>query len=138
MAEGPVLTSRAWERQARLAFVSYLPEDDYISEFTVTANADGLTAIAPVTTTTGDGYGLPSFIQELADDFRGWEGIRSWRSLEDQLRVEAAWRDGGLVTLQFHMTPSVCDMWTVTMNFTLEAGEELRRLGEDLAAFLKG
>lgn len=58
--------------------------------------------------------------------------------LRTNLRVEAAWRDGGLVTLQLHMTPSVCDMWTVTMNFTLEAGEELRRLGEDLAAFLKG
>lgn len=138
MAEGPVITSRAGERQARLAFASYLPEDGYISEFTVTANADGLTATARVITPSGDGYGLPGFIRKLADDFREWEGVRSWRSLEDQLRVEATWRDGGHVSLRFHMTPSVYDNWTVSMNFTLEAGEELCRLGEDLASFMQG
>jgi hypothetical protein len=52
-----VLTSRAWERQARLAFASYRPEDAYISEFTVSVDADGLTATAPVITTP-EGYGL--------------------------------------------------------------------------------
>lgn len=133
-----MLTSRASERQARLAFTSYLPGDGYISEFTVTANAEGLTATAPVLTTPGDGYGLPGFMKQLADDFRGWEGIRSWRSLEDQLRVEAAWHDGGHVSLLFHMTPSVYDKWAVTVEFTLEAGEELCRLGEDLASFMQG
>ena len=134
MTEGPVLTSRAWERQARLAFATYLPGDGYISEYTVKVNADGLTASAPVIT-TADGYGLPGFIQQLADDFRGWEGTRSWRSLEDQLRIDASWKHGGHVALLFHLTPSVEDKWTLAVEFTLEAGEELRSLGEELAAF---
>lgn len=135
MTEGPVLTSRAWERQARLAFASYQPGDEYVSEFTVTVNADGLTASAPVISTL-DGYGLPSFMRELADDFRGWDGTRSWRSLEDQLRVEATWQDGGHVALLFHLTPSVYDKWTLSVEFTLEGGEELQTFSKDLAAFL--
>lgn len=130
-----MLTSRTWERQARLAFASYLPGDAYIGEFTVTVSADGLTASAPVITTP-EGYGLPGFMQELADDFRGWDGTRLWRSLENQLRVEATWQDGGHVALLFHLTPSVYDKWTLSVEFTLEAGEELRTFGEDLDAFM--
>jgi uncharacterized protein DUF6228 len=75
-------------------------------------------------------------MQELADDFRGWDGTRSWRSLEDQLRIEATWQSGGHVRLLFHLTPSVDDKWTVSVAFTLEAGEELRTLSKDLAALM--
>lgn len=78
----------------------------------------------------------PTFIQQLVDDFRGWEGTRSWRSLEDQLRIDATWTGGGHVELSFRLTPSVQDKWAVNVRFTLEAGEELRSLRDGLAAFM--
>lgn len=135
MRQGPVLRSPPGERQARLAFTSFLPGDGYINEYTVTVNADGLVATASVISTP-DGHGLPDFIQQLSDDFRGWAGTRSWRSLESQLQVDATWHTGGHVALQFHLTPSVYDKWTVGVEFTPEAGEELQTLGRELAAFM--
>lgn len=133
-ADGPVLTSRSWERQVELAFTSYQPTDDYVGEYVVRVTADGLSALVPVITSVG-GDNLPGFIDGLCEAFRGWEGSQHWRSLEDQLRIEATWADGGHVRLRFRARPSVYDLWAVAACVTLEAGEEMRRLGADLRAF---
>ena len=41
------------------------------------------------------GYGLPAFVEQLADAFRGWEGTRSWESAYHDLGVEATWTTSG-------------------------------------------
>lgn len=130
-----MLEAREWDRPVRLSFSAFLPGDEYINQYEVVVNADRLSASVPVISNP-EGYGLPGFIQALSDDFRGWSGVRSWRSLEDQLRVEATWQSGGHVKLVFHLTPSVYDSWTLSVEFVLEAGEELQTLGVRLAAFM--
>lgn len=98
---GPVLTARSWDRKVRLAFSDYRTMDDYVGEYLVFASAEGLQVRSPVVASLG-GDDLPVFVKDLAERFRGWSGVRRWRSLEDQLNVEATWHDGGYVALRFH------------------------------------
>jgi hypothetical protein len=110
--------------------------DDYISEYVVRVSADGLSAVVPVIASVG-GDDLPGFVDELCGAFRGWEGARHWRSLESQLQIEATWVNGGHVQLRFRARPSIYDKWAVSVDFTLEVGEELQQLGADLRAFFR-
>jgi hypothetical protein len=132
---GPVLTANSWGRTVRLAFSAFRPVDEYIAEYLVLVSAEGLEVRSPVVTSVG-GDDLPGYIAGLAEDFRGWPGVRRWRSLEDQLRVEATWNNGGHVVLRFHVRPSVYDAWQISVDITLEAGEQMKRLSQDLKAFL--
>lgn len=51
---------------------------------------------------------LPTFLDELARDFHGWLGERSWRSLENDLGVSAVFRSGGHVGLTWTPAPVAC------------------------------
>lgn len=131
---GPELTARRPERQVRLAFSDYQSRDDYVAEYLIKVRGEGLAAVVPVITSVG-GDDLPRFVDNLSESFRGWAGVRRWRSLEDQLQIEATWLNGGHVVLRFHLRPSTYDMWTVSVDITLEAGEETKQLGVDLHVF---
>ncbi|MFC8294780.1 DUF6228 family protein [Streptomyces sp. NPDC057242] len=48
---------------------------------------------------TWDGDGLDTFLPLLTEDFRGWEGVRGWRSLERDPTISAEHRQGGYVHL---------------------------------------
>lgn len=133
---GPVLTAHhnLDERQVQLSFMAYQPMDNYVGEYLVTALAETMQVSVPVIASLG-GDNLPGFIRGLTEDFKGWQGVQSWRSLEDQLRIDAEWRSGGHVVLGFHLTPSVYDKWKLSVDITLEAGEEMTNLSRDLEAF---
>lgn len=133
---GPVLSARSWERDVTVAFDDYRAIDADLGEFLVRVEADRLTAVCPVLM-WHNGDGIAAYLTTLTDNFRGWEGVLAWRSLESQLRIDAEWQTGGHVSLTFAMTPSVYDLWTVQATVTLEAGEELARFTQDLAAFLE-
>ena len=130
-----MLASDHGERAVKVTFSAYQPVDSYISNYLVTIAAERLTATTPVTTGS-DGDRLVEFVQGLAEEFRGWQGHRSWRSLEDQLRITATWQSGGRVVLTLRATPSIYDRWSVTADVTIEAGEDMRRFADDLATFL--
>ncbi|HET7531631.1 MAG TPA: DUF6228 family protein [Nocardioidaceae bacterium] len=87
--------------------------DDYVGEYLGSASAEGYRFGSPVVASLG-GDDLPVFVKDLAERFRGWSGVRRWRSLEDQLNVEATWHEGGYVALRFHIRPSIYDKWTVS------------------------
>jgi hypothetical protein len=130
----PVLTDLSYGRRVQLAFSEYQLVDAYVGEYLVFVSAAGLDVRSPVLTSLG-GDGLPDFIRGLADSFPGWSDTRRWRSLEDQLRLEATWQSGGHVALHFQVRPSVYDKWMLNVEFTLDAGEEMNLLSEDLRAF---
>jgi hypothetical protein len=134
---GPVLSSEQGEREVTVTFSAFQRIDSYISDYLITVAAERLTATAPVTSDS-DGDHLVAFIEELAEGFRGWQGERTWRSMEDQLRISATWRSGGHVALTFRATPSIYDKWAVTADVTVEAGEDMRRFADDLAIFFRG
>ena len=79
--------------------------------------------------------GLAAFFVGLADDWRGWEGERVYESLEHDLRFIA--EHDGRVRLKVRLWQSSDpNGWSVETRLTLEPGEELARVAEDLTRFV--
>ncbi|MFC9437578.1 DUF6228 family protein [Nocardia sp. NPDC057030] len=84
------------------------------------------------------GRSLPSFFSTLERDFIGWQGIRTWDSMDDELRIEARHSTWGHVRLDWHLSrkPSGSLSWTATAVTHLEAGEQLRQFAAAIDRFL--
>jgi hypothetical protein len=108
--------------------------DDVIVDYRVEVTAQGLSANTIVTSLGGDD--LAGFLDGLAEHFTGWPGTRSWRSLEDQLRVEAEWGSRGHVTLLIRLRPRAYDPpWDLAITTVVEAGAEMQTLAREVASF---
>ncbi|WP_369030144.1 DUF6228 family protein [Streptomyces adonidis] len=72
-----------------------------------------------------------------AEDFRGWEGARGWRSLERDLTISAEHHSGGYVHLTWgiHDRPP-SEEWHFETTTVHAAGEEMRNLAAELHTFL--
>jgi hypothetical protein len=84
---------------------------------------------------------LPQFVQALADDWRGWDGVRRWTSMEDELTLDAQHDGRAYVSIGVTLReagPNWEDTrWSARSVFVLEAGEEATRLAVDLTHFLQ-
>nr|WP_042803394.1 DUF6228 family protein [Streptomyces sp. C] len=111
--------------------------DDPTLDFLVRARGEHLSVETLVRTWDGDG--LDGFLASLAEDFRGWEGARTWRSLEHDLSLSAEHRSGGHVHLTWglHDRP-VSDAWRFEATTVHAAGEDMRALADALGTFLTG
>jgi Family of unknown function (DUF6228) len=82
------------------------------------------------------GFGdLVAFFNGLAAGWRGWQGTRTYESLEHDLRLTAT-HDGHVqlvVQLRETMVP---DGWSATAVVQLDRGEEMIRAAGDVAALL--
>jgi hypothetical protein len=78
---------------------------------------------------------LIGFLRELASDWRGWHGERTYESLEHDLRLTAT-HDGHVhLGVKLRQT-SLPDGWSATAIIQLEPGEEMSRAAEEVAAVL--
>ncbi|MFE0135695.1 DUF6228 family protein [Streptomyces sp. NPDC059037] len=140
-ANGPAVSAGdAGPRAIRLHFTEPthpFPEDgdDPLLDFLVRARGEFVNVEVSVRTWRGDG--LDSFLAELAEDFRGWEGARTWGSLEHDLTLSAEHSPGGYVRLTWglHDRPP-SDEWHFAATTVHAAGEDMRRLAADIRAFL--
>jgi hypothetical protein len=84
---------------------------------------------------------LSQFVQTLADDWRGWDGVRRWTSMENELTLDAQHDGRAYVSIGVTLRetgPSWEDTrWSARTVFVLEAGEEVARLAVDLTHFLR-
>ena len=79
---------------------------------------------------------LSEFVEALARDWQGWEGVRCWRSLHDELFLDARHDGRGRVSLGVTLgcnRPSDVDRWSARAVFRIEAGEELSGVAAQLA-----
>ncbi|MFB7323864.1 DUF6228 family protein [Streptomyces sp. NPDC056190] len=86
---------------------------------------------------TWDGDGLDTFLASLAEDFRGWVGVRTWHSLCYDLILSAEHRPGGYVRLTwgFHdRAPS--EEWHFKTTTEHAAGEDMRNLAAEIHTFI--
>lgn len=67
---------------------------------------------------------LSDFFTELEQAWRGWEGERTYESLEGDLRLSAT-HDGHVVLTVDLSQSTIPDGWAVRAVLKLEAGEEL-------------
>jgi hypothetical protein len=110
------------------------PSNGPILDFLVDVSGAGLQAQTVVTSLEGDG--LCDFLDDLGERFRGWSGVLDWRSLEDQLRIEATWLSRGHVTPRVRVRPKAHDTpWDLSINFDVEAGAEMESLADEITSF---
>ena len=81
------------------------------------------------------GNGLPKFLEQLAEQFRGWDGTRTWENADHDLGVEATWGSRAHVNLRWWITPSIYDKWSASVVVEVEAGAEMAALARELSAF---
>lgn len=102
---------------------------------------DGLSASVPVEEHYGGGFkDLVAFFASMERSWRGWRGVRTWESLEGELTLVAEHRGGVIelkATLQRQAFGRGGDEWTVQGLLTIEPGEELTRICQDVAAFAR-
>ncbi|MFF7730072.1 DUF6228 family protein [Streptomyces sp. NPDC008001] len=111
--------------------------DDPMLDFLVKAQGQWVNVETLVRTWGGDG--LDGFLSSLAEGFRGWEGTRTWRSLEGDLTLSAVHRPGGYVHLTWgiHDRPP-SEAWNFETTTVHAAGEEMRNLAAGIHAFITG
>ena len=113
---------------------AWRPWRDAVVDYLVAVSGDGLEAEAGVTSLEGDS--LEDYLSGLAADFRGWVGIREWRSLEGQFGIDATWANRGRVTLRFRLRPpGYAAGWEVSAEFEVDAGAEMEALSAEVAGF---
>ncbi|RZB16409.1 hypothetical protein StrepF001_27395 [Streptomyces sp. F001] len=86
---------------------------------------------------TWDGDGLDTFLASLAEDFRGWEGARTWHSLCYDLTLSAEHHPGGHVRLTWGIrdrAPS--EEWQFETTTVHVAGEGMRNLTAEIHTFI--
>jgi Family of unknown function (DUF6228) len=114
--------------------------DGYVREARVEIRADGLAAHT-IATLDYSPETLAAFFNQLAADWRGWEGERRWKALEG-MAIEA--RHNGrahvlvAVTIEhsWYTSAGEKDAWSARVVIALEAGEQLTAVARQLASLL--
>jgi Family of unknown function (DUF6228) len=84
---------------------------------------------------------LAAFFAGIVATWRGWEGERSWESVEGDLRIAARHAHGHIqlrVTLRAEGPGWGNDGWTATADLTLDPGEQLTIVADSLASVTTG
>ncbi|MGH9198400.1 MAG: DUF6228 family protein, partial [Acidimicrobiia bacterium] len=105
-------------------------------------HVDGLSASRTVFYGYTTGFrDLADLFGQLATDWRGWSGVRVWESIEGDLKIEARHQHGHVqlrVTLRHQLINRGNEGWSATADLTLEPGEQLSRIAEDLRTLTVG
>ncbi|MET8294740.1 DUF6228 family protein [Streptomyces sp. NPDC048387] len=106
--------------------------------YAVEAWAPGMTARANEVIAWIWDSDLTTFLEELAADYQGWEGTRTWHTLNRDLAVSAAFRSGGYIGLTWTIRPwpSADGGWSSSVTTWLEAGEQMSSFTSDVRHFL--
>ena len=78
---------------------------------------------------------LVTFFRQLAADWRGWDGERTYESIGHDLRLTAT-HDGYVRLAVQRWQESGPQGWSAAAVISLEPGEEMTRVAEDVAALL--
>ncbi|MEV1017482.1 DUF6228 family protein [Micromonospora sp. NPDC049751] len=117
--------------------------DGYVWVVRAQISDDGVTAETTATLAgrwAPENEGLGWFFQSLADDWRGWRGGRTWRSLEGAMEIDAHHDGSGHVAIGVLLRRArqayTDDAWSARVVFTIEAGEEMTSLAADVRGLL--
>jgi hypothetical protein len=88
--------------------------------FLATLRSRGVSGAARVGTFMANGLG--EFFRYFADNWRGWQGVKAWASLEGELSLTAESDRVGHVFLDVRLREGAPARWTLEANLVLEAG----------------
>ena len=95
------------------------------SFFEVVLEDHGLRAVSRVHAVVSGRADLPTtFLEDLARNWRGWSGAKSWKSYEGDLRLNATADGKGHVFLQVQLAAGASnDLWRAEAMLVVEAGQ---------------
>ncbi|MFD6104951.1 DUF6228 family protein [Nocardia salmonicida] len=128
---------RLWHRS--MPYDDGMPYDDTFVAMCAELSSDGMSAtIRGLLLDEVGGRSLPRFLDSLVADFAGWNGIRTWDTLDHGLRIDAH-HILGHVQLDWTLTRQTSgrNSWAATTTTCLEAGEQLRQLAAAVHRFLR-
>ncbi|GAA0803115.1 DUF6228 family protein [Spirilliplanes yamanashiensis] len=118
--------------------------DGYVYTVATELHTPGMTAVTVAEVdglVAGSGSTLAGFVESLAADWTGWDGVRTWQSMERHLVVDARHRRRGYVSLGVTLREPGQDAddtaWSARAVFVVEAGEEMTRLAAELSHLLR-
>ena len=116
--------------------LSLEPDGPALAYLVADLSVDGMSATKKVYSHYASGWReLADFFAGLAADWRGWSGTREWTSLESDLKIEARHEFGHVqlhVTLRNPMAGWGNQGWSASADLTLEPGEQLSRVTDEL------
>jgi Family of unknown function (DUF6228) len=130
--DGVEITAESGRASVRLRSAGR-PWSDEVLDLQCELADDGVNAASWVRTLNGDG--IVSWAADLAESYRGWDGVRTWESLEHDLRIDAIHDGRGHVSLRFVIRgPRGYEpgAWEASVMVTLDAGEDMRSLFVEL------
>lgn len=108
--------------------------DDWFVDYQVELTGNGLRASSSVRDEQ-DGNSLPTFLDNLAASWRGWEGERVWESIEHDLHITARHDGAGHVTLRFGLRENFgARAWGASVYVRVDAGEDMKALAQSVRA----
>lgn len=127
MVEGSAVEFRDEDRQDDAVLrLAYNAVDGDWGTFAVEIRASGLSCDEAVASLGGDG--LDSFFASLAEDWKGWDGTRTWHALEQGMSIEAT-HVGNRVELLFIVRGDYQpNSWQLRFPIRVAPGEPLSRL----------
>lgn len=107
--------------------------DGELESIVVSVELKDLVARREVAAHYGNGFDdLSKFFNDLAENWSGWRGIKSYVSQERDLRLEAE-HTGSHINLSFDLhDPEFPGTWSVGGQLTLEPGEEVNQINNAL------
>jgi len=122
----PIVEFRSDDDDETLLLLSYHAADPDMGALEVEVRSSGLTCTESALSLGGDG--LDVFLAGLAADWRGWEGVRRWDTLEMEIGLEAT-HQGHRVKLLFIVRRDYeQDSWELRLPILVAPGESLSRL----------
>ncbi|MEJ7704821.1 MAG: DUF6228 family protein [Geodermatophilaceae bacterium] len=105
-----------------------------VEALTVTISCPGLTA-SHTSHEYPDFTSLARFFAELADNWRGWQGERSYESLEGDFKIRATHNGHVLLHIDLASLSGFAE-WHVQVVVQLDPGEQLSRVATEVAELL--
>ncbi|WP_405759297.1 DUF6228 family protein [Streptomyces sp. NBC_01420] len=139
--DGPCVAVRCQDnRSIGVKFSDRFSFDRDSVHYAVELQAPGLTARVDEVVAWIWDSDLYSFLEELAADYRGWDGERTWHNNDRDLTVSAVFRSGGHVGLTWTVRPwpKAQAGWSASVTTWAEAGEQMASLAADIRRFLTG
>jgi hypothetical protein len=98
--------------------------------------SDGLTASRSVYIHSFDINALAAFFEDLADSWKGWEGEKSWHSIEHELLITATSDALGHCLLTFTLRDGPNYTWKTTVGgFEISAGEDMAAVAREMRSW---
>lgn len=115
--------------------------DEDMGTFRVELHDEGIAAETTATIARFDNPPLTTYLRKLKEAWQGWPGVRTWRSFDDELRLDACHDGLGHVTLRVTLRPAgqpyADEAWSAQIVFLVEAGEQMTGLVDVITTHLQ-